>query len=193
MQFRGSAVVLSLFLLTSPVSASPVAEACNVLASAFPEQVYVSGTSAYDAENNDYWSTSAVLVPACIFAPGNAAEVSHAVNTLTAFRAPFAVKGGGGMTVDGYANIDKGIVISLVNLTSVEVSDDLSLIKFGAGNNWDAVYAALKPYNRTTVGGRMGLVGVSGYLLGGGVGFLSNQYGFAATSVAEYEVSEPSI
>lgn len=95
------------------------------------------------------------------------------------------------MPVDGAANINGGVVVSMANLTSIEVSEDASLIKFGAGCNWDSVYAALLPHNRTAVGGRMGLVGVAGFLLGGGVGFLGNQYGFAAASVVEHEASDP--
>ncbi|GME41707.1 putative FAD dependent oxidoreductase [Neofusicoccum parvum] len=157
-----------------------------MLAVPWPQPTLVRHTFPATLRTN-YWSTSSVLAPACIFAPRNAEEVAHAVSTLTSFDAQFAVKSGGGMPVDGAANINGGVVVSMANLTSIEVSEDASLIKFGAGCNWDSVYAALLPHNRTAVGGRMGLVGVAGFLLGGGVGFLGNQYGFAAASVVEHE------
>ena len=41
-------------------------------------------------------------------------------------------------------------------------------VTVGPGLTWDAVYAALEPYNRTAVGGRIQGVGVAGFLLGGG-------------------------
>jgi FAD/FMN-containing dehydrogenase len=39
--------------------------------------------------------------------------------------------------------------------------------RVGGGNRWSAVLEALQPYNVTVVGGRIGHVGVGGYLVGG--------------------------
>ncbi|KAE9393030.1 FAD-binding domain-containing protein, partial [Gymnopus androsaceus JB14] len=58
----------------------------------------------------------------------------------------------------------------------------------GAGSRWRDVYAVLKPENLTTVGGRVGDVGVGGFLLGGGIGFLSTEHGFGSDSIVNYEV-----
>lgn len=37
------------------------------------------------------------------------------------------------------------------------------------------------------VGGRLGIIGVGGYLTGGGLSFLSAQYGLGADTVQEFE------
>ncbi|KAJ7938386.1 hypothetical protein B0H13DRAFT_1851822 [Mycena leptocephala] len=50
------------------------------------------------------------------------------------------------------------------------------------------VYHALEPYNLTAVGGRTSNVGVAGFLLGGGVSFLSLEHGFGSDNVVAYEV-----
>lgn len=80
----------------------------------------------------------------------------------------------------------------------------------GAGLVWDDVYAALEPYNRSVVGGRVTGVGVSGFTLGGGVytsvsaavwntpetfplglSYKTNQYGLAIDNVVAYELVLP--
>ncbi|GME64775.1 putative FAD dependent oxidoreductase [Neofusicoccum parvum] len=72
-------------------------------------------------------------------------------------------------------------------MKALSLSEDRSLVTIGPGNDWDAVYSFLQPYDLTTVGARLGLVGVSGHLLGGGMTYLSNEHGFSSTSVVEYE------
>ncbi|EON97117.1 putative fad binding domain-containing protein [Phaeoacremonium minimum UCRPA7] len=44
-----------------------------------------------------------------------------------------------------------------------------------------------QPYGLTVVGGRMGVVGVPGFLLGGGISFFGNEYGWASANIASYE------
>jgi len=51
-----------------------------------------------------------------------------------------------------------------------EVSYDAGtgIVKIGAGNVWDDVYAGLQPFNVGVVGGRVSGIGVVGFTLGGG-------------------------
>lgn len=51
------------------------------------------------------------------------------------------------------------------------------------GSRWDDAVGYLEPYGVAVVGGRIGAVGVAGYILGGGLSFLTSQYGFAAENV----------
>ena len=101
----------------------------------------------------------------------------------------FAVRSGGHMPIPGYNSIDQpGILLSTSNLTNLDLSSDHSTVAIGAGNRWRDVYSYLAPSGLAAVGGRVGGVGVSGYLLGGGISFYSNQYGFGADNVVKYEV-----
>jgi hypothetical protein len=84
--------------------------------------------------------------------------------------------------------VNGGPVISLSQLNKIDYDFDTEVVKVGPGNRWQDVVFTLSRYNRNVVGGRVGHVGVSGLLLGGGLGFQSAQYGWASTHVLEYEV-----
>ena len=94
------------------------------------------------------------------------------------------------MTVLESNNINStGILISADNLTTLALSDDQQTLSIGPGNRWVDVYGYLAPYGILVPGGRLGIVGVPGLLLGGGMSFLSGEYGFSSASVKAYEVS----
>jgi hypothetical protein len=82
-----------------------------------------------------------------------------------------------------------GVLIALTNLNAINLSSDKSYVSVGPGRRWEEVHAYLEPYGLVVLGGRVGNVGVPGLLLGGGISFYSNQYGFASDNVIEYEVS----
>ena len=48
--------------------------------------------------------------------------------------------------------------------------------EIGMGLIWDDVYAALEPFNRTVLGGRVSGIGVAGLSLGGGVSYLPRNH-----------------
>jgi FAD/FMN-containing dehydrogenase len=115
--------------------------------------------------------------------------MAHAVAQLKDLDAPFAVRGGGWMPVPGAANIDSsGILLATTNLTGLQLSSDLSTVSVASGHNWAEVLDYLSPHDLVVVGSRIGVVGVPGFLLGGGMSFLSNQYGWASANVVGYEV-----
>lgn len=137
----------------------------------------------------DYYSVSAWLGPACVFEPSNSHQMADAVLTFQNFSSPFAVRGGGHMPHAGAANINStGVLLSTASLSQVEVTDDHKTVNVGPGNRWVDVYKGLEPYGLTVVGGRLGVVGVPGLLLGGGVSFFGNEYGWASANIASYTV-----
>jgi FAD/FMN-containing dehydrogenase len=104
----------------------------------------------------------------------------------------FAVRGGGHMPLIGSNSIDApGILLSMTKLKTIVLSEDKTVASIGPGNRWLNVYEYLEPHGLVVVGGRVGQVGVSGLLLGGGISFYSNQYGFASDNVVKYEVRAP--
>lgn len=58
-------------------------------------------------------------------------------------------------------------MLDLHLLNGIQLSEDRETAYVGTGNRWDAVYEYLRPWNLTAVGGRVGDVGVGGFLLGG--------------------------
>lgn len=65
------------------------------------------------------------------------------------------------------SSADKGVVIDLKNLNGVELNDDKSIVRLGAGNRWERVFEELAKDGLAVAGGRAGDVGVGGYSLGG--------------------------
>lgn len=115
--------------------------------------------------------------------------MSFGVKTLVDSDVPFAVRGGGHMPVAGSANIDSGgILLSSANLDQLILSEDHTTVSVGPGNHWVSVYDYLEPYGLSVAGGRMGVVGVPGFLLGGGISFFAGEYGWASANIASYEV-----
>lgn len=101
-----------------------------------------------------------------------------------------------------------GVQIAMTQFSGVKYDADTETVEVGAGLVWDDVYAALEPYNRSVVGGRVTGIGVSGFTLGGGMysfcgcverfetsplglSYKTNQYGLAIDNVVAYELVLP--
>lgn len=163
--------------------------ACKLLHHRYPAQTFFEGCETYIYETQtQYWSAAAYDSPACVFVPQDAQQVAQAVTTLASTQTKFAIRSGGHMPVTGYNAIgSSGVLLSTSNLSTLALCDDDAIVSVGAAHRWRDVYSYLQPYNLTAVGGRVGGVGVSGLLLGGGISFHSNQYGFAADNVVRYQ------
>src|SRR2546430_779304 len=107
---------------------------------------------------------------------------------MSRLRIQFAIRGGGHMPIPLYNNADSnGILLSTSNLTTLSLSSDQTTMSIGPGQRWNDVANYLTPLGLAAVGGRVGEVGVPGLLLGGGISFYSNQYGYAADNVIKYQ------
>lgn len=102
---------------------------------------------------------------------------------------PFAVKSGGHSAFAGAATIEDGITMSFENLKSIELSSDKKTVAVQPGNNWGSTLTALSTEGVTVVAGRIGDLGVGGLTLGGGISFITNEYGLACDNVASFDVS----
>lgn len=125
---------------------------------------------SYIQEQNNYWSTACGdLKPTCIVAPSSAMEMSQVVKELHDVDTFFAVKSGGHMPNNGFASIQDGILISTKNLDQVLYNADDETAVVGPGLAWEDAQLALDKTasGRAIVGGRLGGVGVGGYMLGG--------------------------
>ncbi|KAK1147984.1 hypothetical protein N8T08_000500 [Aspergillus melleus] len=162
-------------------------EACAKLNEKHSDITYGGLHPKYINANTEYYTSSAWLGPACVFEPSTPAQLSDAVQILTNLSTPFAIRGGGHMPIADAANINSsGVLISSFGLNQLKLSEDQSTVNVGPGNRWSNIYDYLEPYGLTVVGGRLGHVGVPGYVLGGGVSFFSNEYGWASANVASF-------
>ena len=102
---------------------------------------------------------------------------------------PFAVKSGGHSAFAGAATIEGGITVSFENMKGIKLSEDKKTVAVQPGNNWGNVLTALSTTGVTAVAGRIGDLGVGGLTLGGGISFITNEYGLACDNVASFQVS----
>ncbi|PJJ72962.1 FAD/FMN-containing dehydrogenase [Diaminobutyricimonas aerilata] len=161
-----------------------VAAALRELRQALPGRVFVAGEpTAADLVPafNTAWRHRAPL----IVTPSKPADVSAVVQI--AGRQSLTVKAIG--TGHGLLGpVDAGIILVTRGLSSVEVDAETRVARIGAGARWQDVLDAAAPHGLAPLAGSAPHVGVVGYLLGGGLGPIARQFGFAADHVREIEV-----
>ena len=130
-------------------------------------------------------------IPVCHVLPSSASDVSGVVNIIGNHECIFAVKSGGHAQFSGSSSAPGGITLDLRNLNGLALvndSDGVTTAQIGTGNRWGNVYDFIGPKNITVTGGRDSDVGVGGFLLGGGISFISRRYGWGCDNVRNYEV-----
>lgn len=144
----------------------------------------------YVQAKTHYWSAAnADLTPACVVFPATAEEVSNVVHILQNYTdVGFAMKSGGHNPNVGFSSTDGGVLISFSKLATTTYNAGAQTADIGPGARWAEVMSALEPYGVAVVGGRIGDVGVGGLLLGGGLSFMSGQYGLPCDNIVNYEV-----
>jgi hypothetical protein len=184
---------VSALALSANVSSSNHSSAqqlCQYFASQMPNATYFANSSLYKTDESKYWSQACALGPACEFAPSCAEDLGWAVKVLKHYGVAFAMRGGGHMPVEGFNNINSsGVLLSSSGFTHLYLEGDGKSIHTGPANHWQDVWKFLEPYGKTIVGGRLGVVGIPGFVTGGGISFLSWQHGWASNNLKSYTVS----
>lgn len=124
----------------------------------------------YSSTLRNYWSVACGdLKPACIATPSGAHEMAEIIKQLHDVDDLFAVKSGGHMPNNGFNSIQDGLLISTENMNQVFYNDHDQTAVIGPGLSWEDAQKALDNIHpgRALVGGRLGGVGVGGYMLGG--------------------------
>lgn len=83
--------------------------------------------------------------------------------------------------------LDDTILLRTSRLDTVEVHAETESVTVGAGARWGAVTAAAAAHGLAAVAGMASTVGVVGFALGGGLGWLARSHGLAANSVRSIE------
>ncbi|KAI1306687.1 hypothetical protein F5Y03DRAFT_394527 [Xylaria venustula] len=155
--------------------------------------IILPGSEEYEQANSSYFSAfENELKPWCIAQPRDVMQVQSLILTLRPYLlsglCQVAIRGAGHTPFAGSANINNGVTIDLRRLKGITLNEDKSVVEIGVGENWASVYAELEKHGLTTPGGRVGRVGVAGFILGGGLSVFSTRTGFACDSVTEFEI-----
>jgi len=191
---RVAAASLALSSLVSGLLDRPSPACQNLTTSLGVEKIAVSQLDIrYINSRTSYWNTKLdAHAPACIVFPENAEDVSWVLKVVKATGSRFAIKTTGHNTNDLFSSVDKdGVLIDLSHMTAKYYDPSTTLATYEPGSKWGQLYDYYAQFDRTVVGGRVYDVG-TGLALGGGMSYLSPQYGMACDSFRELEVVLPS-
>ncbi|ROT43687.1 FAD binding domain-containing protein [Sodiomyces alkalinus F11] len=191
--FNSAFFMFRLVLAVATLASVSLADTCDdVTALGGIEVVSHRLSLQYIREQKQYWSTAAGdLKPSCLLYPQTTDELVAIVSILRDNNETFAVKSGGHNPNNYFSSVHGGPLISTAKLNQVTLDPEAETVRVGPGNRWEDVSEALQRTGYSAVGGRIGNVGVGGYILGGGLSFMSTQYGWAANSVLEFELVLP--
>ncbi|CAO1634935.1 unnamed protein product [Parajaminaea phylloscopi] len=151
-----------------------------------------SDDSRYEQSRRYYNSRFNRVVPACVAYPEHAQDVSLLLRDVRATGCRFAIKAGGHSMEAGFSSVSDGILIDLQAMTHKSCDKSSKLCSLGPGNHFGTLYEYFdRTYGFTITGPRLSSIGV-GALLGGGLSFLSGEYGLGIDGVRELEVVLPS-
>ena len=164
---------------------------CTLLQKSLGSQLTFPNQSPYNHTQSTYWALQeSSLHPSCILLPSSPSSLSQTLSLLSSTQScSLAIKGRGHNPAPGFANIEGGVTIDMTPLSTIEISDDHSIARVGAGASWLDVYQFLNPLNVSVAGGRNGGVGVGGLLVGGGIAHFAPRVGWACDGVVNFEVS----
>jgi len=142
------------------------------------------GDSDYD-ERRKAWNLTVDQHPALIVVAHSAQDVAEAVRFAAGQGLGVAVQAGGHGVV---RPADGAVLIITSNLTDMRIDAASQTARLGAGLKWGMVLEKTQAFRLAPLLGSSPDVGVVGYTLGGGLGWLGRRYGLAVDSVLSIEL-----
>lgn len=147
-------------------------------------QVITPGHERYD-EARRAWNLAVDQYPALIVRPQTTRDVAETIRFAEAQSLPVAVTGTGHGVI---RKADNALLLDTSPLAGVHLDAAAQTAWIGAGTKWGTVLSAAQAEGLAPLLGSSPDVGVVGYTLGGGFGWLARKYGLATDSVNYFEV-----
>jgi hypothetical protein len=130
--------------------------------------------------------------------PGVVAMCVNTQDVITAYEfaiehdMPFTVRGGG-HSAAGYCLNQGGMVIDLTSMTAKRLDADRQVCWAQTGNRWHDLYIYLQSTGTgfIPIGGGCPTVGIPGFMLGGGLSFVSRSYGLSIDNLVSIDLVTP--
>jgi FAD/FMN-containing dehydrogenase len=145
----------------------------------FAGPVYFPGQKGYD-EARLPWRRNLDPRPLVVAEATNAHDVQVAVRLTRELGLPLGVQSTGHGAV---VPADGGVLLKTSRMADLRVDEEHRTVTVGPGVIWNSVIDATDPLGLAPLSGALPWVGVAGYTLGGGTGWLSRKFGFAADSL----------
>ena len=170
-------------------SATTAPRTTGTLQAAITGQVFVPGEAGYD-QARQAWNLAVDERPAIVVAAESAADVAQAVRYARAHRMRIAPQGTG-HGAEPLEPLDGAMLLRTTRMRTVRIDPAARTARAEAGAIWQDVTAPAGQHGLAALAGTSPDVGVTGYTLGGGLGWLARRYGLAANSVTAAELVTP--
>src|ERR1700722_7015886 len=173
--------------MTTPNSLSP--DAIYALRSSIAGDVFVPGEHGYD-HARQAWNLFVDQRPVAVVFAESAADVARTVKFARAQGMRIAPQGTGHGS-PSLEPLEDAILLKTARMRGVEIDPVTRTARVEAGAQWQDVAAPAGEHGLAALAGTAPDVGVTGYTLGGGMGWLARRYGLAANSVTAAAIVTP--
>jgi FAD/FMN-containing dehydrogenase len=125
--------------------------------------------------------------PAVIARVSGSADVIACVNFARENGLPLSVRGGG-HNVAGTALCDGGLMIDMSLRRGVRVDPTRRIVRVEGGGTWGDVDHETQPFGLVVPSGIVSNTGVAGFTMGGGFGWTSRKFGYAADNLMSVDI-----
>ncbi|MFF2552509.1 FAD-binding oxidoreductase [Nocardia sp. NPDC058058] len=147
-------------------------------------RVLVAGDEEFDGARTP-WNVAVEQRVSAVVEVADAADVAAVVEYAGKFGVAVSVQGTGH---GASAAADGTVLVKTGGLADIAVDAGARTARVGAGVRWGALSERTAPYGLAGAVGSSPVVGVTGYTLGGGLGWFARSRGFAANAVRAAEV-----
>src|SRR5262249_51128397 len=139
------------------------------------------------AEARTIWNAMVAKRPALIARVSGSADVVACVNFARENGVPLSVRGGG-HNVAGTALCEGGLMIDMSLRRGVRVDPDRRIVRVEGGATWGDVDHETQPSGLVVPSGIVSNTGVAGFTMGGGFGWTSRKFGYAADNLISVDI-----
>jgi FAD/FMN-containing dehydrogenase len=144
------------------------------------------GDEGYD-EARAIWNGAHDKRPALIVEAAGVADVMRAVEFARSEELLVAVRGGA-HSIPGFSTVDGGIVIDLSPMKGIRVDTEAGTAVAQPGLTWSEFDHETQAHGLAVTGGLISSTGISGFTLGGGVGWLMRKHGLTCDNLIAADV-----
>lgn len=145
-----------------------------------------SGDEGYDAARS-IWNGLIDKRPALIARCTGVADVIETVKFAHANNLVVSVKGGG-HHVSGSAVCDGGLMIDLSPMKGIYVNPQVYTARAQPGVTWGELDRETQLFGLAVPGGIASIVGIAGFTLGGGIGWLTRKHGLTCDNLLSVDI-----
>ncbi|MET9289535.1 FAD-binding oxidoreductase [Nocardia beijingensis] len=154
------------------------------LRATLPGRVLVAGDEGFETAARP-WTTTVDQPVAAVVRAGDAGDVAAVVRYAGRAGVPVVTQPTGHGASGG---VPDAILLRTGLLDDIEIDPERRVARVGAGVPWGRVQAAAARHGLTGLAGSNPVVGVTGYTLGGGMGWFGRKHGWASDAVRAFEI-----